>query len=86
MDGSRFDPDLLVGLLDVIVSFLSIFSFSENWRLLFEEKRRNILIFAVNLDVEIVITVIIYSRYVEDCGVLCEWRMQQAGNNIETSK
>lgn len=49
LDGSRFDLDLLVGLLDVIVSFLSIFSFSENWRLLFEEKRRNILIFAVNL-------------------------------------
>lgn len=69
----------------MIVSFLSIFSFSENWRLLFEEKRRNILIFAVNLDVEIVITVIIYSRYVED-GALCEWGMQQAGNNIETSK
>lgn len=44
------------------------------------------MIFAVNLDVEIVITVIIYSRYVEDCGALCEWGMQQAGNNIETSK
>lgn len=36
-------------LTHVIVPFLSIFSFSENWRLLFEEKRRNILIFAVNL-------------------------------------